>query len=69
MSFVLILEFNPQEPYDKGLVSSFELVGVLMSLCCSFADGQVSVVQALLAELPSQFLTYMRIRNMKPVPL
>ncbi|XP_048607590.1 protein BONZAI 1-like isoform X2 [Brassica napus] len=31
--------------------------------------GQVSVVQALLAELPSQFLTYMRIRNMKPVPL
>ncbi|WZZ00380.1 hypothetical protein YC2023_072708 [Brassica napus] len=31
--------------------------------------GEVSVVQALLAELPSQFLTYMRIRNMKPVPL
>ncbi|KAF8051869.1 hypothetical protein N665_1658s0005 [Sinapis alba] len=32
-------------------------------------NGEVSVVQALLAELPSQFLTYMRIRNMKPVPL
>ncbi|KFK27936.1 hypothetical protein AALP_AA8G450300 [Arabis alpina] len=30
--------------------------------------GEVSVVQALLAELPSQFLTYMRIRNMKPIP-
>uniref|UniRef100_A0A0D3AY89 C2 domain-containing protein n=1 Tax=Brassica oleracea var. oleracea TaxID=109376 RepID=A0A0D3AY89_BRAOL len=28
--------------------------------------GEISVVQALLAELPSQFLTYMRIRNMKP---
>ncbi|KAG2301162.1 hypothetical protein Bca52824_029813 [Brassica carinata] len=31
--------------------------------------GEISVVQALLAELPSQFLTYMRIRNMKPIPL
>ncbi|KAG7538837.1 C2 domain [Arabidopsis suecica] len=30
--------------------------------------GEISVVQALLAELPSQFLTYMRIRNMKPIP-
>ncbi|KAF3536659.1 hypothetical protein F2Q69_00025243 [Brassica cretica] len=30
--------------------------------------GEISVVQALLAELPSQFLTYMRIRNMKPGP-
>ncbi|CAH8381093.1 unnamed protein product [Eruca vesicaria subsp. sativa] len=31
--------------------------------------GEISLVQALLAELPSQFLTYMRIRNMKPIPL
>ncbi|EXC05167.1 Protein BONZAI 1 [Morus notabilis] len=28
--------------------------------------GQVSVVQALLAELPTQFLTYMRTRDIKP---
>ncbi|XWS64848.1 hypothetical protein CRYUN_Cryun05aG0039500 [Craigia yunnanensis] len=28
--------------------------------------GQISVVQALLEELPSQFLTYMRSRNIKP---
>jgi hypothetical protein len=37
-------------------------------LCVGFVDGEISVVQALLAELPSQFLTYMRIRNMKPIP-
>nr|KJB80803.1 hypothetical protein B456_013G115900 [Gossypium raimondii] len=30
-------------------------------------SGQVSVVQALLEELPSQFLTYMRSRNIKPL--
>ncbi|KAK4264577.1 hypothetical protein QN277_025735 [Acacia crassicarpa] len=29
-------------------------------------DGQVSVVQALLAELPTQFLYYMRTRNIQP---
>lgn len=39
-----------------------------MSVMCCVADGEISVVQALLAELPSQFLTYMRIRNMKPGP-
>lgn len=31
-----------------------------------FAGGEISVVQALLAELPSQFLTYMRTRDIKP---
>jgi len=30
------------------------------------ADGEVSVVEALLAELPTQFLTYMRNRNITP---
>ncbi|KAE9610179.1 hypothetical protein Lal_00006379 [Lupinus albus] len=29
-------------------------------------SGEISVVQALLAELPAQFLTYMRIRNIQP---
>ncbi|XP_054806493.1 protein BONZAI 1-like [Prosopis cineraria] len=29
-------------------------------------NGQISVVQALLAELPSQFLSYMRTRNIQP---
>ncbi|CAL0325256.1 unnamed protein product [Lupinus luteus] len=29
-------------------------------------SGEISVVQALLAELPTQFLTYMRIRNIQP---
>ncbi|KAK9926529.1 hypothetical protein M0R45_023755 [Rubus argutus] len=29
-------------------------------------SGEISVVEALLAELPSQFLTYMRSRNIKP---
>ncbi|KAG6645613.1 protein BONZAI 3-like isoform X3 [Carya illinoinensis] len=31
--------------------------------------GQISVVQALLEELPGQFLTYMRCRDIKPHPL
>nr|XP_023918458.1 protein BONZAI 3-like [Quercus suber]XP_023918459.1 protein BONZAI 3-like [Quercus suber] len=31
--------------------------------------GQISVVQALLEELPGQFLTYMRSRDIKPSPL
>ncbi|KAG6646144.1 hypothetical protein CIPAW_08G173800 [Carya illinoinensis] len=31
--------------------------------------GQISVVQALLEELPGQFLTYMRCRDIKPRPL
>ena len=31
--------------------------------------GQISVVQALLEELPGQFLTYMRGRDIKPCPL
>ncbi|XP_030959737.1 protein BONZAI 3-like [Quercus lobata] len=31
--------------------------------------GQISVVQALLEELPGQFLTYMRCRDIKPSPL
>ena len=31
--------------------------------------GQISVVQALLEELPGQFLTYMRSRDIKPHPL
>ncbi|KAL0005761.1 hypothetical protein SO802_013322 [Lithocarpus litseifolius] len=32
-------------------------------------SGQISVVQALLEELPGQFLTYMRSRDIKPGPL
>ncbi|KAG6670585.1 hypothetical protein I3843_Q053600 [Carya illinoinensis] len=31
--------------------------------------GQISVVQALLEELPGQFLTYMRCRDIRPHPL
>lgn len=31
------------------------------------AGGQVSVVQALLEELPGQFLSYVRCRNINPV--
>lgn len=30
------------------------------------AGGEISVVQALLAELPTQFLAYMRSRNIQP---
>jgi len=30
------------------------------------AGGEISVVQALLAELPTQFLTYMRSRSIQP---
>ncbi|PKI78216.1 hypothetical protein CRG98_001387 [Punica granatum] len=30
--------------------------------------GQISVVQALLEELPGQFLSYMRARDIKPLP-
>lgn len=33
---------------------------------CTSAGGQMSVVQALLEELPVQFLTYMRSRDIKP---
>jgi hypothetical protein len=31
-----------------------------------FAGGEISVVQELLAELPTQFLSYMRSRNIQP---
>ncbi|WP_423787578.1 hypothetical protein [Klebsiella pneumoniae] len=31
-------------------------------------SGEISIVQSLLAELPSQFLTYMRIRDIQPSP-
>ncbi|XP_057439433.1 protein BONZAI 3 [Lotus japonicus] len=31
-------------------------------------SGQISVVQALLEELPGQFLTFMRCRDIKPIP-
>jgi len=31
------------------------------------AGGQISVVQALLEELPSQFLAFMRSRDIKPL--
>ena len=34
-----------------------------------YTGGQISVVQALLEELPGQFLTYMRSRDIKPHPL
>ena len=34
-----------------------------------YTVGQISVVQALLEELPGQFLTYMRGRDIKPRPL
>ena len=33
------------------------------------AGGQISMVQALLEELPGQFLTYMQGRDIKPCPL
>lgn len=33
----------------------------------SFAGGQISVVQALLEELPGQFLTYVRSRDIVPL--
>jgi len=32
------------------------------------AEGQISVVQALLEELPDQFLSFMRSRDIKPLP-
>lgn len=32
----------------------------------SWAAGQISIVQSLLEELPGQFLTYMRSRDIKP---
>lgn len=38
-------------------------------ISCKFlpiAGGEISVVQALLAELPTQFLAYMRSRNIQP---
>jgi len=42
-----------------GLVVNVEFGGV--------AGGQVSVVQALLEELPGQFLTYVRSRKINPI--
>ena len=39
---------------------------ILVMVCIG---GQISVVQALLEELPGQFLTYMRGRDIKPRPL
>lgn len=41
-------------------------LGEWFVVCFMCADGEVSVVEALLAELPSQFLTYMRNRNITP---
>jgi len=35
---------------------------------CILTGGQVSVVQALLEELPEQFLSFMRSRDVKPQP-
>jgi len=40
-----------------------------LSISCKLlpiAGGEISVVQALLAELPTQFLAYMRSRNIQP---
>ncbi|GMJ13994.1 hypothetical protein like AT5G61910 [Hibiscus trionum] len=49
---------------SSGRVASRDIVQFV-----SFRDvqgGEISVVQALLAELPTQFLTYMRSRDIKP---
>ena len=42
-------------------------VVVCVELSLVGAGGQVSVVQALLEELPGQFLSYVRCRNINPV--
>jgi len=34
---------------------------------CVLIGGQISVVQALLEELPEQFLSFMRSRDVKPL--
>lgn len=43
------------------------LVVVCVKTSLVGAGGQVSVVQALLEELPGQFLSYVRCRNINPV--
>jgi hypothetical protein len=45
-------------------ISSFHLTDIHS---CVFTGGQISVVQALLEELPNQFLTFMRSRDIKPL--
>lgn len=67
-----IVQFVPlRDVQSKSVISQDSLVEVLLiiskagsNIC--FAGGEISVVQALLAELPSQFLTYMRTRDIKP---
>ena len=50
------------------MIEVFTLPSNLLSTCklLPIAGGEISVVQALLAELPTQFLTYMRSRNIQP---
>ncbi|KAI4343543.1 hypothetical protein L6164_010880 [Bauhinia variegata] len=49
---------------SSGLVPSRDIVQFVPFR--DVQDGHISVVQALLAELPSQFLTYMRSRKIQP---
>ena len=58
--FVVLVFFFKNELLHS--VSSNKLV-----IVC--AGGQISMVQALLEELPGQFLTYMQGRDIKPCPL
>ncbi|KAE8664720.1 hypothetical protein F3Y22_tig00112738pilonHSYRG00147 [Hibiscus syriacus] len=45
------------------MLFSLEDLGLSRCIC----RGQISCVQALLEELPGQFLTYVRSRNIKPL--
>ncbi|GJN14216.1 hypothetical protein PR202_gb01011 [Eleusine coracana subsp. coracana] len=40
----------------------------IVQFCSHEGSGQMSVVQSLLEELPGQFLSYMRARDIKPLP-
>jgi len=54
----------------KSKNSSISLSPFIIISCNEFlTGGQISVVQALLEELPGQFLHFMRSRDIKPQPL
>ena len=74
-SIICFINWNWLYPYFFNLLYLFfiwpELLHCVSSnkLAVVFTGGQISVVQALLEELPGQFLTYMRSRDIKPSPL
>ncbi|KAK7820412.1 protein bonzai 1 [Quercus suber] len=60
-----IVQFVPFR--DVQMTCGFNFLILKMKLCLAPAGGEISVVQALLSELPTQFLTYMRTRDIQPL--